>query len=900
MEDTAIPVGEKDFVQHDKLNEVLSKLFGDSGHHVAVISGVSGAGKSEIALQAKKHMVDKHASNLVSGRLDCAKNDELKNSLVRLKRYHKLDVPDTNNLDDLLKTTCEVLNAKYPERKKLLIFDDVESAKMLYSIDHNVCKHADAEKDKWTIIVTTQKEAQDFYRNCDIINQQDHEVKLKGLSDDEFEEFFQKVPSTRHLSERDKKRIKKKLGRLPVFLQVLRANLDTDQQSLEEGLNFYLCEEQRRQRGDIGLMMLYESFRRIIANVDQKQKKPFVHMIKLLTTIGERRVTRELLIAFAEVVLESNTSYQYSYIKAYDLQSSFIKELRSRSLCDDMTSFSKTMLYNTHNNMKLAMKEFCKDDSGKDMSPEDKAKLILQSLTALTRVMPKDGREHMSLDIFPCLYEHASILMDEVKDLYICKDDIPEDLFVTIRLLKANLHTAMAYCQQTLKTSEETEHFEKAIGEMKSICRLTSPAGDDMDTAQRICSHLSSAPLLSSRYYQAFVDKVMEHSVVTTKDLGFMFDDYSHGDDLESWLSNGFLNVTSGYLTPRRLQILRNDHKLLDQETMRKIYPLELLAEIYIIATRNAKSSGNENGPGVESLRESRGNAALAVCEKVTAIGGNIHLMMETVTRRKLLKIEMLKPNLSPSTLEDLTRKWNALKNDVNHDAYDYGKVRTNFSKDDYHKSICDEQILRCEGEVFALRTAQHWDEAEFKRLTDRFECFKRKVDSKAKKNYMTMSILELNYADFLFSCGDRTKEQLSCMWGEDKELRSNLLRKAIQELINAFIYLRKDLRESSGDHESPEVKNYRKSEKYLLKLKKFFASYKYNPCAGSLLPNPQGEDFERRNYVKETRDYMRRTEEDINPDFVIMFEVCERAGMSDTNPEEGARGGSVAAEHVL
>ncbi|XP_067944173.1 uncharacterized protein [Watersipora subatra] len=895
MEDTAIPVDVNDFVQKNKLDEVLSKQqdAGDHNHYnVAVISGVSGAGKSEVALQVKKRMESEHP-NIISGRLDCATKIDLKNSLGRLTKREGLELPDRDDLDLYLKVICKALIEKYPHENKLLIFDDVEINHILYSIDQNVCKQLQNQRLQWTIIITTQKQDSALYSGCDLINKSKHEVMLTGLSDDEFEQFFKNKKHTKDLSEAAKAEIKQKIGRLPVFLQVLRANLETDQfPTIEKGVAFYLHEDNyKQQKQNPALAMLRKSFDRIIDScTSQEQKDQFIHLIKLLTMIGERRVTRELLIALAEVVLESDTSYQSSYREAHSLQSELVSAMRNRSLCDDMIKFDKTKLFNTHNNIKLAMKTFRRE------IPEHEAKLILETLTALTRVMPKDGRARLSSNILPCLYEHGDLLIKEVEKFHKKGDLNPHDLIVTIRLLTASLHAAMAYCQQTLKTSEENgEHFKKAVEEIISIVSLETTSENFMreEMVRSICDRLTSddSPLLNSESYKNFVDRVVAHSIVTTKDLGFMFPDYRHRDDsTEDWFANGFFDVSFGYLKPDRLNELRTANKLVDEETMRKIYPLELLAEIYIIASKKTKSS--------ESLPRRGGEASLIVCEKVTQIDGNIRLMMETITKRELLKVEMQKTTLGIQELKRLESQWKALKEEVDHDAYEYGKVRTNFFADDYHKNVCEEQMLCCEGRRFALETVQNWDPERFETIKQRFTQLIDQWSSTAKKNHMTISILEMNYADFLFWCGDRTEEQLAGMEDVDKARRSHLLRTAIQVLLSAFIDLREELRERTEDHGSPEVKSNKRFGKYVAKLRKFFASYTLNPSDGGLLPNSQGENYERIKYVKETCAFILDVGDKYS-DLSVMQEVFVAAGFNQyddaarnavvSNPEETA-----------
>ena len=198
--------------------------------------GLSGSGKSEIALQVLKRLKNEET---VSGIFNSVSDQSLMSSLKTFSKKHgliakeKLDADENVTMEDRLKEISSSLKKpEFKERQKILIFDDMEIARLLYIIDTTICHQLPQDgmtRRKWLVLVTTQEWKQDLHYGCDIVNGKTDVVDVAGFSTSEFHEFLSRGSRTSSLSENEKQLIKNKIGTLPIFLKVLRADIENHQ-----------------------------------------------------------------------------------------------------------------------------------------------------------------------------------------------------------------------------------------------------------------------------------------------------------------------------------------------------------------------------------------------------------------------------------------------------------------------------------------------------------------------------------------------------------------------------------------------------------------------------------------------------------------------------------------------
>ena len=143
-------------------------------------SGISGIGKTEIALQLIKQYEDQRKERPCKVfRLDsCKTSNALSASLRDLAKSHGLRLPAFEDevyvgLEEIFNQLYTEVARSFPNHDKLFLFDDAEpDSKLLLYLDKTICKKALKDADhSWKIIVTAQKDENDssWLLSCDYI-----------------------------------------------------------------------------------------------------------------------------------------------------------------------------------------------------------------------------------------------------------------------------------------------------------------------------------------------------------------------------------------------------------------------------------------------------------------------------------------------------------------------------------------------------------------------------------------------------------------------------------------------------------------------------------------------------------------------------------------------------------
>lgn len=195
-----------------------------------MVVGRSGVGKTEAGLQLIQTYKEQNRDSLflpckISS---CKTKNALAASLSIAANALNLFLPafenqPTNNLETIFNQLYEKVNETYPDHVKLFLFDDAEpETSLLQHIDQTICDGlANGREDPklWKIIVTTQRGRE---------NKRDWLLRCRHITDDCFrsinpfgeKESLTYLAELKTLDEDEKKDLHKKLGGLPLALQV--------------------------------------------------------------------------------------------------------------------------------------------------------------------------------------------------------------------------------------------------------------------------------------------------------------------------------------------------------------------------------------------------------------------------------------------------------------------------------------------------------------------------------------------------------------------------------------------------------------------------------------------------------------------------------------------------------
>lgn len=136
------------------------------------------------------------------------------------------NIQQRGDLDTVFEELVKVLNERFPNHYKCLIFDDAErSTDVVRLINDWVCERVEGSNyEKWKMIVTTTDDDESgWLHGCDCISEQDF-VKVEMFTLEETSRYLGRVKDLEddHISQ-----LHNKLAGLPVALKVAREYLTT-------------------------------------------------------------------------------------------------------------------------------------------------------------------------------------------------------------------------------------------------------------------------------------------------------------------------------------------------------------------------------------------------------------------------------------------------------------------------------------------------------------------------------------------------------------------------------------------------------------------------------------------------------------------------------------------------
>lgn len=203
---------------------------------IVLLLGRRGVGKSQAASQCIRHFTKeaKRENTLFLKHVFCCDSKQaLLEDITKFSDKYNLrldslhNVQQRSDLGDIFENMFNAVNQRFPDHVKYLLFDDAElSTDVVKHIDNNICDQVTPQSyDKWKIIVTTTFDnAFNWLTRCDLINEEDNFIDVRGFRPEETKRFLKMVP-IRGLDQAGIDKIQEKLGGLPLALNVAREYL---------------------------------------------------------------------------------------------------------------------------------------------------------------------------------------------------------------------------------------------------------------------------------------------------------------------------------------------------------------------------------------------------------------------------------------------------------------------------------------------------------------------------------------------------------------------------------------------------------------------------------------------------------------------------------------------------